>query len=98
MGLGDWTIVVRYMPYLESRGLTSVWIKSKRAIIEIHEPAAWPTISFRLTVEQTFLHEMGHVQLARLEIPSDGPHNVHEEQIVEAYANALYAAKYDARS
>jgi hypothetical protein len=94
MKLGDWEIIVRYVPWLDSAGLCTVWLKSKRALIQIHEPASWPDSSFKRPVEQVFLHEMGHVQMARLNIAADAPSNVHEEQIVEAYAKALYAAKY----
>lgn len=99
MKLGDWTITVRYEAWLDSAGLCTVRINSKSALIQIHEPASWPPNGFpRRPTEQVFLHEMGHVEMARLEIATSDPRNVHEEQIVEAYALALYAAKHSPRA
>ena len=98
MKLGDWDIVAKYVPWLESRGRATIYLKSKCALIEIHEPASWPANAFPTPTERVFLHEMGHVQLARFDIAADDPRNVHEEQIVEAYAFALYAAKHAPRA
>ncbi len=97
MKLGDWTIIAKYETHLGSRGLATVWIRRKHALIQIHDPDRWEPSEFSDTVERVFLHELGHVQLGRLDLPAHGEVNIHEEQIVEAYAHALYATKYASR-
>lgn len=94
MRLADWEIVARYVPNLDANARSRSTPRMKRATIDILEPAHWEPGRWAPDVERALLHELGHVLLSVLMIPVDHPNDLHEEQIVESYARALYDAKY----
>ncbi len=95
MRLADWDLKIRYVPTLDGTGRSRSNPRLKCASIDILEPAYWaPNVWGEPDVERVLLHELGHVLFSPLEIPGDTPNDLHEEQIVEAYARALFDAKY----
>ncbi len=96
MRLADWDIQIRYVQNLNSHARSRSQPRMKRASIDVLEPGNWEPSVWAPDVECAVLHELGHVLLSVLMIPVDHPNDLHEEQIVESFARALYDAKYAA--